>query len=188
MFCPRKISKNNNSKDRQNHHSSQKHSGMACSWELHLFEGSLQALLSAMRYHNSHPLNSMRGKRFLLNNNSHSLQYWLAVRHFEKEGLSGAVVLSEGFRAYVNTIGWPFLEPGKLSVRRAMALPSFKVTSPSSFSSNWTSWPETHSTRTSRFFKEATVCGGGMVNMSMRPKEESFSSNDIFERASPSSS
>jgi hypothetical protein len=40
-----------------------------------------------------------------LYNNSHSLQLEMAVRCFEKEGLSASVVLSEAFRTDVNTIG-----------------------------------------------------------------------------------
>ena len=78
---------------------------MAVSRELHLFERSLRPLLSAMQHHDSRRLNNMRGNTVFLKNNSHSLQSCLAVRRFEKEGFSGPVVLSEAFRAYVNTIG-----------------------------------------------------------------------------------
>jgi len=72
----------------------------------------------------------------------------------------------------------------EIAIREAMASLSFMITSPSSFSSNWTLWPDTPSTWTRQFFEEATVCGGGMVNVLMRPTEESLSSNDVFNTAS----
>ena len=46
----------------------------------------------------------LRRIRVFLYNNSHSLQLEIAANRFEKEGLSGSVVPSESFRAYVNTI------------------------------------------------------------------------------------
>ena len=96
-----KVNKNKIFKDRQKH--------LCCrnshASELRLFERFLQSLLSATRHTHSRRLHNMRGNTVVLNNNSRSPQLVVAVRRFEKEGISGAFVLSGPFLVYVNTIG-----------------------------------------------------------------------------------
>ena len=77
---------------------------MAYFSELRLFERSLLSPLSATWHPGSRWLNNMRGNTVVLDSNSHSLQSFLAVRRFEKEEVSCAVILSGAFCVYANTI------------------------------------------------------------------------------------
>jgi hypothetical protein len=59
------------------------------------------------------------------------------------------------------------------------------ITSPPTFSNSWKLRPDTPSALARRAFKEVTGWGGGIESMLMRPKDESFSSNEVFDTTSP---